>query len=1075
MFNGYKSRLTVAVMFLALQLAFVPGGLLFAQAISGSISGIISDQMGAVIPGVSVSVKNVNTGVAHSTVTDDLGSYRVSGLVPGRYEVKAELAGFKTEVITGIELTVNQQAVVNLSLKVGEVTEQVIVTGYAPVVESTTSMLSGLVDEKKIRDLPLNGRDFSQLALLQTGAVATFTAGPDPFVAAGSAGGGRTGKFVVNGVRPTGNNFLLDGTEINDPSFNIPPGGAAGVALGVEAIREFRILTNTYSAEYGRNAGALINSVTKSGTNEIHGSAFEFLRNNVLDAKNFFDKPNAPIPQFKRNQFGFTVGGPIRKNKTFFFGSYEGLRERLGVTSVATVPDENARRGLLPDPRNPGRFIDVGIAPGVKQFLDLYPLPNGRNFGDGTAEFLGSQSQPTDEDYFVVKIDHNFSENDLFFARYTFDDSSALLPFASTPVPGFPTDLDRRNQYATVQYQKIINPNLLNEFRFGYSRIKQTLFPTGVAPTSISLFPGPRPLGTIAPTNVSPIGNSSILPIGSTSNLFQFIDNFSYNKGRHSVKFGFDIRRIQISNFFDATFDGNYFIGPLRNMLEGKSLFYLGATPDSTSRRDWRQSQFAFFGQDDFKLTKDFTLNFGLRYEFITVPTEKAGRLTNLRNPETDKDVTLGAPLFENPSLRNFAPRLGFAYDISGNGKTVVRSGFGVFYDHIWENIFGNTRFQPPFLKALFVPGAPFPDPLRARGVPIALSIQAIDFKIKNPYVMQYNLNVQHEITRDTVLKAGYVGTRGVKLVRVFEANTARPQILQDGTKFFPPNSVRRNPAFGPVRQRTADANSWYNSLQIEVNRRFSGGLQFQASYTLSKLIDDAAGPFQTDTIAQPTNTMDPEDRGRDKALSPFDARHNFVYNFTYDLPIGQGRKFGADLTGLAGKLLDGWQINGILTLVSGRPFTPVVAFNRSNNLQSGTGVADRPNLKPGASPKDALLKDPARWFDPNIFELQPAGFLGNAGRNILLGPDFKNFDFSLIKNTPINEQVTLQFRAEFFNLTNHPNFQIPSNVGTVAGTVAGGDIIFNDPSGVPVGNAGRIFKTVNTSRQIQFALKLIF
>lgn len=1036
------------------------------QSVNGVILGRVTDPSGGVLPGVTVVVENTDTGVSQSTVTNDMGNYRVPSLPPGNYRVRAELSGFSTAVREGVALSVQQQAVVNFTLQLGEISEEVVVTGGAEIVETTTSTVSGLVNEREILDLPLNGRDYSQLALLQIGVVQTTSSGPDPFTV-----GGRTGKFVVNGARPTANSFLLDGTEINDPDFNVPVGGVAGFLLGVEAIREFRVLTDSYSAEFGRNAGALVTAVTRSGTNEFHGSVFEFHRNSGLDAKNFFDDPEGGVPSFRRNNFGFALGGPIVKDKTFFFTNAEFFKEVLGVTSVATVPDEKARMGILPilNPETGQREdVNIGVAPGVQPFLDLFPLPNGMNFGNGTAEFRGSAGQPADEEFWVTRIDHHFTDKDLLYGRYTYDDSDSERPFASTPVPGFPSILDRRNQYLTVEYQRTFSPTLFNEARFGYSRTAQLLAPSGTAPISISLLPGERPLGVIALNDVSPLGNSSILPLGAKSNVFQYIDNVSYTKGRHSFKAGFNIRRIWISDFFDVNSNGNFFAGSLQNLLQGRSIFFLGATPGSESRRDWRMTQYGFFGQDDFKVHPRFTLNLGLRYEFTTVPTEVAGRVTNLRNVETDSAITVGDPLFKNPSLRNWAPRVGFAWDLTGDGKTVLRSGFGVFHDFIFGNIFGNTRFQPPFFELLFLPGAPFPNPL-AEPVPLQVSPQTIEFDLRNPYVMHYNLNIQRELDPNTVLTIGYNASRGVKLFRVFEANTAFPEFLPDGSKFFPQGVTRRNPAFGPIRQRATDARSWFDSLQVGLNRRFSDGLQFQVSYTLGKFIDDSAGPFQTDQLSQPSNTMDPENRGLDKGLSPFDARHNFVVNWTYEVPLMHNRN------DLLGHVLGDWQFNGILTLASGRPFTPVVGFNRSNNLQSGTGVSDRPNLKPGADIGDAKTGDPAQYFDPNIFELQPAGTFGNAGRNIIGGPDFQNLDLSLFKTFRIDEAFRLQFRAEFFNILNRPNFQVPSNVGTVAGTVAGGDIIFNDASGVPVGNAGRIFSTVNTSRQIQFGLKLLF
>lgn len=1057
----------------------------FSQTIGASISGTVTDPTGAVIPNAQVKVRNVGTEDVRSVSTDVSGSYRVAGLSVGGYEATVEMQGFSTQIRQGITLTVGQQAVVDFTLQLSSVAKEITVNANASQVEATTSTISGLVDEKKIRDLPLNGRDYTQLTLLQAGASAASTSGSNPLATSGAIA-----RYTVNGIRPTGNNFLLDGMDVNDPSFNLPLQGVSGQALGVEAIQEFRILTNTFSAQYGRNAGAIVNAISKTGTNAFHGSAYEFLRNSTLDARNFFDKQG--VPPFKRNNFGFTVGGPIIKDKTFFFGNYEGFRERLGVTTNATVPDENARKGTIPilDPTTGLRKpVNVGVAPGVQSILNLYPLPNGRNFGDGSAEFLGFGNQSTRQDYFLISLDHRFSAQDHLFGRYSYDDGDATLPFSNTPVPGFTTALNRRNQFFTLQYQKILSPRLINEARFGFTRIRYGAFPSGDSPVSISLFPGPQPLGTIALQGISPLGFSAATRIGAGSNIYEYSDGLSYAIGKHFLNIGGDIERFQIHSFFDGNALGSYNVGSLLNFLQGKSVNYLGVPPGGTSQRDWRQTQFAIYAQDDYKVKPNLTLNLGLRYAYSTVPNDIHGRNTNIRNPLTDAAVTIGNPIFENPTTHNFAPRFGFAWTPPiADHKTVIRGGFGLFYDNIWENIYGNTRFQPPFFILLLTPNAPFPVPPPPTKAVNLISPQTVDFHLSNPYSMQYNLNIQRDLGSDILLTVAYVGSRGVHLFRVFEANTRIPVTLPDGTKFFPPTAPRQNPNFGTIRNRAADADSNYNSMQVTLNRRFTQGLQFQVSYTLSKLIDDSAGPFQTDTVAQAANSEDPLNRKLDSALSPFDVRQNLVVNYTYDLPFGPGKRWGGRLSGPLAKLAEGWQINGIDTFQTGHPFSIVESSNVSNNGQSGTGIADRPNLTPGFSnnptsgtskgcpgvPAGQPLGTPNLYFDPCAFSLQPRGFLGNLGRNTLTGPGLVDFDFSVVKNTRISESKRVEFRAEFFNLFNRANFQVPSNVGTSAGASSGGDFTF-DANGNRLGNAGKIFSTVTTSRQIQFGLKLIF
>lgn len=1047
---------------------FLMAGPLWAQTITGTISGTVVDASGAALPAATITVTQVSTRTTRLVSTDQTGHFLVPLLPVGEYTVKAEHQEFSAEVRTGINLTVNEVAVINFTLKVGEVTSTITVQEGAPSVDTTTSQITGLVTGSQIRELPLNGRDFLQLAELNPGVTPTFNVGINTF-------GGRVSKYVVNGLRPTMNGYLIDGTDISssgqDPA---PPGGASGVALGVEAIQEFRVLTNNFSAEYGRSAGSIVNAISRSGTNNFHGSLYEFLRNDNLDARNFFDQGSGP-PPFKRNQFGFTVGGAAIKDKTFFFVNYEGLRERLGVTSVATVPDALARQGQLSNPANPGTFISVPVNPQIKPFLDLYPLPNGPSNGDGTATLFSSGTQPTDEDFFVVKVDHSISQKHSFMARYTFDDSDSKRPFASTFVPGFPSNIDRRNQYLTLNLTSVFTQNFLNVVRFGYSRTFKSATPA-LAPAglSTSLIPNRPFLGSIEIAGLDPLGNSTLLPFLGVTNVFQVSDDMTLIRNRHSMKWGLNIVRFQFNDTFDLLFNGSFTFTGLKNFLANKANTFLGFLPGSTSDRGFRNTLYNFYFQDDFRVHPGLTLNLGLRYEYNTVPTEVHGKLTNIRNPKTDTQVTVGGPLFES-AKKSFAPRFGFAWDVFGNATTSVRGGFGIFYDQIFEPVYGNTRFQPPFANGAFVPAPPFPNASQGRVIP-TLFIQAVDSHIKPSYAMQYNLTVERELFRSTFFRVGYVGTRGVRLLRVLEANTALPTILPDGTRFFPANSRRQNPKFGPIRLRTSDSQSNYNALQMSVQRRAGQALQLQASYTYSKAIDDSSGVLQTDFIGAPVNSMDPDRRTLDRSLSSFDARHNFTLSYTYALPFGAHRHWLGNLTGPGQKLIEGWQVSGIVTLQSGNPFTPVIGFNRSGNLQTGTGVADRPNLALGASNNPVLdSRDPQRFFDVKAFTLQPAGFFGNLGRNTLIGPGLANVDFSVSKSNQVKEKYTVLFRVDFFNLFNRANFAVPSNVGAVAASAGGGDIIFADTSGVPVGSAGKIFRTVTTSRQIQISAKFVF
>ncbi len=553
-------------------------GMAYAQVTTGTISGVVKDSTGAVLPGAAVTVKNLNTGLTRTIVCDDQGRYYAPNLALGDYELQAELMGFQTEIRRGVKLTVGREAVVDFTLKVGEITEKVLVVGEAPLVETSSPTLAGLVDDRTIRDLPLNGRGFTQLAMLEAGVGRTVNVRQEINKGFGP-------KISFAGARPEFTGFLLDGTDIKNETNFQTPASAAGVLLGVDTVREFQVVVSSYSAEYGRTAGGVVNAVTRSGTNELHGSVFEFHRNSALDARNFFDPTKEP-PEFKRNQFGFTIGGPLKKDRSFFFGSYEGLRERLAMTQIVNVPTAEARQGRLP-----GRTVQV--SPSVVPFLSLWPLPNGRDFGDGTGEFLFASNQPKGEDFFVVKIDHNFSEKDSFFARYSFDDAVFTSP-SGRGSPNFVVDAVTRAQYTTVEEKKIISPNLVNLFRFAYNRTKIGADDRAIRPIDKSLFFVPGPFfGKIR------IGNGFIVdpgvdgkwPRNSVLNLFQYIDTLTYTKGRHILKAGISASRYQYNEFAPTRLGGEYQYDSWEDFLRARPRSLRIAAPGSDWNRGWRQNK----------------------------------------------------------------------------------------------------------------------------------------------------------------------------------------------------------------------------------------------------------------------------------------------------------------------------------------------------------------------------------------------------------------------------------------------------------------------------------------------------
>jgi outer membrane receptor protein involved in Fe transport len=1036
---------TLVVLFamVALSLTFAYG-----QTVGASIQGTISDKTSAVLPGAEITVKNSGTGATNNVLSDERGRYLIPLLQPGEYEVQVSLAGFATVSRSGIRLTVGQSAVIDVTLEVGQIAQDVNVVADATPINLTSAAMSGLVTDRQIRDLPLNGRSFQELALLQPGVTAALAAGNDVV-------GGRTPKISINGARPEQNNFLLDGTDINNV-YNKTPGSVAGVLLGVEAVLEFQVLTNAYSAEFGRSAGGVINAVTRSGANAFHGSAFEFLRNSALDAKNFFDPADKPIPAFKRNQFGATLGGPIARDKTFFFAAYEGLIERLGITGITPVPDDDARQGILPGGRR------VTLNPAIPAYIDLFlPRPNGRNLGGGAAEYLFSASQPTDEHFVQGRIDHSFSSRDRLFGRYTISDGKVNRTPPLKPPVTF-TKEQSRNQYVTIEYQHAFSPTFLNEFRFGLNRSTSLAdnVRTVNIPPSMSWIPG-EPMGyfTIQGMVTEALGDYR-LPRNDRLNNFSLIDNVLLTRGRHALKFGFQGQRIHFNQNTTSQRGGIVVFPNLESFLTGTpSNVDLAVKGLIDPVRGYRQSLFAFFAQDDVRVKKNLTVNAGLRYEFITVPTEVNGKISNLRNV-IDSALTIGPPWHSNPSLKNFAPRIGLVWDPFATGKTAVRAGFGLFFDQILPKYyFFSGSLNPPFTTRTSIANPPFPNVV-ANFDPTAYiraQLQTVNFDLQTPYVIQYNMSIQRELPGNVAVTLGYAGSRGVHLIRLGDANLA-PETIVNGRKVYQPAAGRRNPNFAGVWQRVTDAQSFYNSLQVSAERRFANGLRAQASYTFSRSIDDASGINSQDFSNNIQYGMDWYDRKLDRGLSAFHAKHNLTFNWTYNLP------FGRSLSGAAGALLKGWQLNNITTVRSGHPFTVRLGFNHSGNLNTTSfSLHERPNLKAGAS-NNPILGGPDRYWDINAFELQPANERGNLGRNTLIGPSLVTVDLSLGKSFALGEERSLQFRAEVFNAPNHPNFGVPSGL-----------IAFTNAAGAVSPTWGRITSTVTTARQIQFGLKLTY
>ncbi|HYP52393.1 MAG TPA: TonB-dependent receptor, partial [Pyrinomonadaceae bacterium] len=848
----------------------------------------------------------------------------------------------------------------------------------------------------------------------------------------------------INGQDPRSNVYLLDGTPQNDFT-NGPAGSAAGTSLGLETIREFRVETNAYSAEYGRNSGGQISAVSKSGTNEFHGSLYEFHRNDNLDARNFFDPSDTP--EFKRNQFGGSVGGPIKQDKLFFFGGYESLRENLGRTISTVVPSLATRQR-------------TDVSPVIRPFLDEFPLPNGADLGGGLAAYSFGFAQQVRQHFAQTRFDYNRSDSDQFFARYTFDDAEQRLP---TDFPQFPRTFFSRNQFFTGEYRQTLTPNTLNTFRIGFSRTRVGQNVEANLSRELPVFvPGRSIIGDIDIGGIPRFGPQSSGNLRLVQNLYNFEYNVVHTRGRHLIKAGSLVEHYR-DNMVNPTFgNGIFTFASLNDFLANRPQRFIGIPSEGALDRYWRFTLFGLYVQDTFRAHKRLSLNLGLRYEASTMPEDINGRDSSLPNL-LDRTPTVG-PLYQNPTLKNLSPRVGFAWDVFGDGSTSLRGGYGVYFNTNNQQNLIVTVTNPPATPRPVVNNPSFPVPNFAG----SLSIRPVQVDLDNPYTQVWNLNLQRELWFDTVMTVGYAGSRGVHLLRSGDVNIPAPVIRADGTPFWPVGQARPNTAFTTIELKSSDGNSWYNALVFEVRKRFSRGFTAQSSYTFSRNIDTTqASTFFSDATNGTTSAF-PEFPGLDynKGLADFHAKHNWVVNFTWELPFFKG------MEGVAGKLLDGWQLSGIGQARSGNPLTVFVARTRSRSQWSpsfGPGIGfDRPSLAPGFTHESAVIGEPDMYFDPAAFRLQPAGTLGTLGRGALIGPNMRVFDLSAVKNTrwsELGDSTVIQFRVEAFNLFNRTNFANPSLTAFTGAA----------DNEQPLSTFGRIRSTVTSSRQIQLGLRVTF
>ncbi len=1065
-------------------LTIIAGGAGFAQVAGGTISGTIADPSGAGIPKASVVVKSSATGAERTALTSGAGFFQVPDLPADTYSVKTTASGFATEVESGVKLVVGGTQTVNVVMKTGEVSETVNVQADVATVDATTSTVGENVGPKTIVELPLNGRDWTSLAILQPGVAAVRTQAV-PGINNTRDNRGLGNQLTVAGNRPQQNNYRLDGISINDYS-NGAPGSVLGVDLGVESIQEFSVITSNADASYGKTSGGVINAISRSGTNALHGSVYEFLRNSALDARNYFDGPT--IPAFKRNQFGASAGGPIKKDRTFLFGDYEGIRQSLGVTFVNTaVPTAAARQGTLCSSGAPScTKRQVAVDPAVGKFLALYPLPNGAIAPSGdTGSYSLASQQVSSEDFFTIRGDHKIDDSDTVFATYLYDAGKSTGP--DTLGSKLIGTISQRH-VATVEESHVFRPNLLNSVRIGYSRVvsQAPLTLSAVNPlaadTSFGAIPGrAAPVVNVGGLSQYPGGLGSVGEFDYHYNSYQAYDDLFLTKGNHALKFGFAFERMQNNGLGALNPNGNFTFPDLQSLLTNKPSVFtspLGSIGVGLTPRDLRLSVIGAYVQDDWRARRNLTLNLGLRYEIATVPTESKGKLATLVNA-TDAAPRIGSPYFNNPTLKNFAPRVGFGWSPYGSGKTAVRGGFGIYDSLPLLYLFQvASETDGPFYKtgsssnAAALAGS-FPNgayPLIAAAA--SINYQHVQQDPKRNYVMEWNLSVQQEFPANTTLTVGYIGSHGLHNPGEWDENIVLPTLTPQGYLGAPAGtpSVNPNPNVGSADGILWNGASVYHGLNLGVKKQLSHGVQFQGAYTWQKAIDEGSATVSGDTflnsIVNQPFYFDPHVR---RGLADFNIGQNLVLNYLWTIP-------GLRQADPALRLVaNGWELGGIFQASTGTPFTATVSGDPMGLKPHAGDTYDIANLSrgPGCSSPVGLVKHAGSnptFINTSCFAF-PGRYLGNAGRNTLIGPGLNEFDMSLFKNTHItriSDTFNAQFRFEAFNIFNRANFAIPTGNN-------GGDRVLFTQTGSPNATAGQITATTTTARQLQFALKLIF
>jgi len=1076
-------RLCVLSISLAVSMIAASARPSWAQVLA-AISGRVVDASGSAVAGASVTVKSLETGATRAVATDDAGNFRALALPLGPQEVKVEKAGFKPVMRTGINLEVGQEATVNVRLDLGLFVQQVTVSEEAPLVSTTTAPVSGIVGERELKDLPLNGRSFDNLLTLNPGTI-NFSAMKSVDT---STSNGNT--FSVAGRRTAENLFVLNGIEYTGSSqLAITPGGVSGDLLGIDAVREFNVLTDAYPAEYGKRAGAQVSAVTQSGTNALHGSVYEFLRNSALDAKNVLAQGSNP--PFKQNQFGGAAGGPLRKDRLFLFGNYEGFRQSSALSSESVVPDQEARQGFLPNASGVETKVPH-LNASMLPYTSFWPQPNGpellaNGLPSGTALAFNSPRQSIREDFGTLRTDYNLRDRDSLSAAYTVDDGNSLVPLAD---PLFASTTTLRMQVASFEETHIFSPQVLNTFRAGFSRAAFNLASSPLAsfPPSLSFVTGEGPGGIVIGGGVTTTGIAALTSAGPNNaagagnrrNLFTYTDSVEISKGIHQIKAGVWLQTLQDNEDTASRRLGQATFTTLQTFLQGKvSSFQVVPNPNELG---WRSFFGAWYFEDAIRIRPNLTLQAGIRQEFTTGWNEASGRAANYLTNASGVLLTtprVGSSVFtQNNAQRLFGPRISLAWDPFGNGKMAVRAGYGTYYS-LLDDLAYLLNSLPPYNGAVSFSNVALPSILPiVPNVPAPCTIyapQGVQANAKTPTVQEWNLTLERQLSRNTAFRVAYVGSHGYHGLLSVDPNSIPAEICSSpggcpsggvgatkgkapqGAEYIPVGT-RPNPYLSSGFFWYTEGNSSYNALETEVTHRLSQGLHLRANYTWSKNLDVNSALTGAQASNQAQMVLNRNDLGMDWGLAALNITSQSSISGSYELPFGSGKRWLGGAGKLENTLLGGWQINGIAALLTGFPFTPLVGSNRSGD--GDTRNPDRPSWNPDFS-GPVLLRSPNQWFNPNAFTLPAAGTYGNVGRGTLTGPGLAGLDLSALKNLPVSERVRLQLRLEFFNLPNHPNFGPPnSTVFANGGTSA---------------SAGLITTTATTSRQIQIGLKVIF